>query len=498
MPPLILWMFVFHVLSSASTADEPKVSDGRLPFPPTKKSDQFRNATKPRAESSSTTPRGADLQKYLQNILTNHSVSLKGILASHEGTEDVASLLGVRRESSTETSTRGPDSKATQIGFSSGKGGDVVGRAGFSDTGPTVPDEKTQVNLLKIVRDSLLGGPKNGTSSSGPLKSQGNVTSNWEVHPVAGKVGDGSNPSQYFKQPPLCLEKPDPGLCRAYMPRWYYNASNETCRKFAYGGCQGNDNNFLKEHKCYATCKGDIPCPKDPANVCRLSESTCGKAECPAHPEAECTVLPCTCEVVFEDSAGEIVDCKSPFGEHSGDDDGHLGDLGRSGSVFDVPEGRAARPQQKNKTSGNFDITDDVRTKAPATVVEGETNKSAVVLVQKDKSKGSQGVNDSDTSVRVKDVVDKGNAMAGATNYSVIANESGQNVTVSSPKNPGRKVLIGVLVTLSVIALLAIVIIAYKKWRGVMAGHTSTGGFWSTEDRQCFTNSGSTNYGTGF
>ncbi|XP_064087892.1 uncharacterized protein LOC135202427 isoform X2 [Macrobrachium nipponense] len=494
------------MLSSSTGDDEPQISEGRLPFPSTNQSDQFRDATKPLAgaESSSTRPRGADLKIHLQNVLTNRNVSLKDILASHEGTEDVDSLLGVRGDGPTEVSTRGPDSKAAQIGLSSGKGGHVAGRAGFPDTLPTVSDEKTQANLLKIVRDSLLGRPKNGTTTSGPLKSQGNVTtSRSEVRPVAGKVGDGSNPSHYFKQPPLCLEKPDPGLCRAFMPRWYYNASDETCRKFTYGGCQGNDNNFLKEHKCYATCKGEIPCADEPPKVCRMSESACRKAECPAHPEAECTVLPCTCEAVFEDSASEIVDCKSPFGEEHGgddddDDDGPLGDLGRSGSVFDVPEGRAARPQQKNKTYGNFDVTDDIRPKAPTTGVEGETNKSAVDLVPKDKSKGSQDVNYSDTSVLVKDDVDNDNATAGATNYTVIATESGQNVTVASPKNPGGKALIGVIVTLAVIALLAIVIIAYKKCRGVMAFHRRTGGFRSTEDRQCFTNSGSTNYGTGF
>nr|XP_010598678.1 LOW QUALITY PROTEIN: kunitz-type protease inhibitor 2 [Loxodonta africana] len=35
------------------------------------------------------------------------------------------------------------------------------------------------------------------------------------------------------------------GRCRASLPRWWYNITDESCQQFVYGGCDGNDNNYL-------------------------------------------------------------------------------------------------------------------------------------------------------------------------------------------------------------------------------------------------------------
>uniref|UniRef100_A0A224Y875 Pancreatic trypsin inhibitor n=1 Tax=Rhipicephalus zambeziensis TaxID=60191 RepID=A0A224Y875_9ACAR len=51
-----------------------------------------------------------------------------------------------------------------------------------------------------------------------------------------------------------CTPPPDEGVCRAYMPRWYYDASRNVCSTFIYGGCGGNRNNFQSETDCQRRC----------------------------------------------------------------------------------------------------------------------------------------------------------------------------------------------------------------------------------------------------
>uniref|UniRef100_A0A6I8PGT2 BPTI/Kunitz inhibitor domain-containing protein n=1 Tax=Ornithorhynchus anatinus TaxID=9258 RepID=A0A6I8PGT2_ORNAN len=46
------------------------------------------------------------------------------------------------------------------------------------------------------------------------------------------------------------------GRCRASMPRWWYNSTAQICQPFIYGGCGGNDNNFLTQDGCLQACTG--------------------------------------------------------------------------------------------------------------------------------------------------------------------------------------------------------------------------------------------------
>lgn len=51
-----------------------------------------------------------------------------------------------------------------------------------------------------------------------------------------------------------CYLPQETGPCRSIQPRFHYNAREGTCDVFAYGGCQGNQNNFGSEDECQNRC----------------------------------------------------------------------------------------------------------------------------------------------------------------------------------------------------------------------------------------------------
>nr|CAH8840399.1 unnamed protein product [Trichobilharzia regenti] len=52
----------------------------------------------------------------------------------------------------------------------------------------------------------------------------------------------------------VCILKPDPGTCRGYFSRYFYNKEKNVCEQFIYGGCLGNENNFKTKEECDAKC----------------------------------------------------------------------------------------------------------------------------------------------------------------------------------------------------------------------------------------------------
>uniref|UniRef100_A0A8C3SFF0 Serine peptidase inhibitor, Kunitz type 2 n=1 Tax=Chelydra serpentina TaxID=8475 RepID=A0A8C3SFF0_CHESE len=72
---------------------------------------------------------------------------------------------------------------------------------------------------------------------------------------VRGREASGEPAGSPTPGPPeFCLLPKVVGRCRAAFPRWWYNATSQTCQRFTYGGCGANLNNFLAEDKCRATC----------------------------------------------------------------------------------------------------------------------------------------------------------------------------------------------------------------------------------------------------
>ncbi|CAM9922509.1 unnamed protein product [Lampetra planeri] len=52
----------------------------------------------------------------------------------------------------------------------------------------------------------------------------------------------------------ICLLEEAVGPCRGSFTRWIYDAESSNCKEFTYGGCGGNFNNFLEETECMVTC----------------------------------------------------------------------------------------------------------------------------------------------------------------------------------------------------------------------------------------------------
>ncbi|CAH1955308.1 unnamed protein product [Acanthoscelides obtectus] len=46
----------------------------------------------------------------------------------------------------------------------------------------------------------------------------------------------------------------DPGPCRGYFVKYYYDKTTRRCEQFAFGGCQGNGNRFSSQEECEQIC----------------------------------------------------------------------------------------------------------------------------------------------------------------------------------------------------------------------------------------------------
>ncbi|KAK7092413.1 hypothetical protein V1264_008158 [Littorina saxatilis] len=53
---------------------------------------------------------------------------------------------------------------------------------------------------------------------------------------------------------PGCEELPVQGMCKARLPRWFFNQTKYDCEEFFYGGCGGNLNNYKTKFECQIGC----------------------------------------------------------------------------------------------------------------------------------------------------------------------------------------------------------------------------------------------------
>lgn len=80
------------------------------------------------------------------------------------------------------------------------------------------------------------------------------------VPPVHGHY---PNPIKQVPPRDICSLPEDSGLCLAAIPRWWYNRLTNQCQTFIYGGCGGNQNNFLTLIECENRCRRNSYPPDD-------------------------------------------------------------------------------------------------------------------------------------------------------------------------------------------------------------------------------------------
>ncbi|NWZ84349.1 TFPI1 inhibitor, partial [Poecile atricapillus] len=59
----------------------------------------------------------------------------------------------------------------------------------------------------------------------------------------------------FLGKPDFCFHAQEPGVCRGYFTRYFYNKETKLCEAFKYGGCLGNQNNFRSLEECQNTCQ---------------------------------------------------------------------------------------------------------------------------------------------------------------------------------------------------------------------------------------------------
>ena len=69
-----------------------------------------------------------------------------------------------------------------------------------------------------------------------------------------------------------CHLFPEVGLCRALIPKFYYDSEEMICKQFNYGGCGGNGNKFSTLQGCEENCGGGES--KLEIFLCTLKHST--------------------------------------------------------------------------------------------------------------------------------------------------------------------------------------------------------------------------------
>ena len=52
----------------------------------------------------------------------------------------------------------------------------------------------------------------------------------------------------------VCSQPTEPGPCSNIIHRWAFIPKAGRCKRFNYGGCFGNENNFDSKEKCNKRC----------------------------------------------------------------------------------------------------------------------------------------------------------------------------------------------------------------------------------------------------
>ncbi|XP_066141086.1 papilin isoform X3 [Euwallacea fornicatus] len=79
----------------------------------------------------------------------------------------------------------------------------------------------------------------------------------------------------------ICSLGQEPGPCKDYNVKYYFNRNVGRCEQFVYGGCQGNGNRFSSVEECEHYCGGRQPEePKPSPTVAEVCQQTADQGSC--------------------------------------------------------------------------------------------------------------------------------------------------------------------------------------------------------------------------
>ena len=64
-------------------------------------------------------------------------------------------------------------------------------------------------------------------------------------------------PARIIEEDPCLLPKVV-GTCRASIRRYFFDKDTGNCQGFFYGGCNGNENNFMSKEDCQTSCQAHM------------------------------------------------------------------------------------------------------------------------------------------------------------------------------------------------------------------------------------------------
>ncbi|KAM6984824.1 protein AMBP [Aplochiton taeniatus] len=121
---------------------------------------------------------------------------------------------------------------------------------------PTVLEDFKRLVREQSMSDDTVVIKQNKGMDRHSLRSRRNVILSPALVPEEGSGDD----TPLFKGEESCKTEPDVGPCFGMFPRYFFNSTAMACQLFNYGGCMGNQNNFLTERQCLQSCRTEAAC----------------------------------------------------------------------------------------------------------------------------------------------------------------------------------------------------------------------------------------------
>ncbi|XP_008422211.1 protein AMBP [Poecilia reticulata] len=183
---------------------------------------------------------GADVDAYV--VHTNYNEYAIMIMSKQKSTGDKSISLKLYSRTKTVRPTILEDFKTLAREQGMGDGAIYIRK----DKGDCVPGEK-------VTEPTSQPEPQ---PEPEPKRVRRNIVSSLTLDDTEGSGFE----TPLFNGTMACNAAPDTGPCFGLLYRYFYNSSSMSCELFQYGGCVGNQNNFVTERECLQRCRTEAVC----------------------------------------------------------------------------------------------------------------------------------------------------------------------------------------------------------------------------------------------